>query len=198
MTTPSDKQDVHQILSDSTNALKQAKSDPKFASLLKGAKGVIVFPTLVKGAVVVGGEGGQGVLLSHKNGKWSDPAFLSIGSISFGAQAGGEAGPVIFVLETDKALNDFTEANNFSLNANAGLTIVNYSARTQGNVGKGDVVLWSKTAGAFAGVDVSGTDITANSAENRAFYGKSVTAADILAGKTTNPQADALRNSLPS
>ena len=125
----------HKLVMDAASAVKRAKSDQHFADLMKQAKGVFVMPNLVKGAAIVGGQGGQGVLLARQGTRWSDPAFLSTGSISIGAQGGGEAGPVVMLLMSDKALNDFVDANNFSLNANAGLTIVNYSARRQAGVG---------------------------------------------------------------
>jgi lipid-binding SYLF domain-containing protein len=189
---------AQQLVNNAVNTLNHAKQQSRFEGFLKHAKGVFIIPSLKKGALVVGGEGGQGVLLAHEHGTWSDPAFLSIGSISFGAQAGAEAGPVIMVLMTDKALNDFTQANNFSLNANAGLTIVNYSAKGQAPIGKGDVIVWSNASGGFAGADVSGTDITNNKHEDQAYYGHKVTTAQIVHGKANNPKADPLRNALPS
>jgi lipid-binding SYLF domain-containing protein len=189
---------AQEIVSDAVQTVHEIRQDPHFAALLKQAKGVYILPTLVKGAVIVGGEGGQGVLLAREHGTWSDPAFLSIGSISVGAQAGGKAGPVVMLLMTNKALNDFTQANNFSLNGNAALTVVTYSARGQAPVGKGDVIVWSNASGAFAGVNVSGTDITSNSHEDQSFYGRATTTAQILHGQVNNPRADTLRNALPA
>lgn len=190
--------DAQEIVNDATRTIGQMKSDPQFDQLVKQAKGVFIVPKLVKGAVVVGGQGGQGVLLARQHGQWSDPAFLSIGSVSLGPQVGGKAGPLVMLLMTDKALNDFTEHNNFSLNANAGLTIVNYSARGQGTVGKGDIIVWSGASGAFVGVNVSGTDITTNTTENQNFYGRKVATRDIINGAVSNAQADKLRDALPA
>jgi lipid-binding SYLF domain-containing protein len=186
------------IVNNAVQALNNAKQQSRFEGFLKHAKGVFIIPSLKKGALIVGGEGGEGVLLAREHGTWSDPAFLSIGSISVGAQAGGEAGPVIMVLMTHKALNDFTQANNFSLNANAGLTIVNYSAKGQAPVGKGDIIVWSNASGGFAGADISGTDITNNKHQDESYYGRKVTTAQIMHGKANNPKADPLRNALPS
>jgi lipid-binding SYLF domain-containing protein len=166
------RQDAQQTVKDAVTTLKQAKRDANFAELLHQAKGVFIVPHYGKGAVIVGGEEGHGVLLAREDGRWSDPAFLSLGSISVGAQAGGEGGAIIMVLMTDKALNNFTEHNNFSLNANAGLSIVNYSARGEGGFGKGDVVMWSNTGGAYGGAAITGSDISANQDRDNAFYNR--------------------------
>lgn len=188
----------HKLVTDAAHAVKRATSDPHFADLMKQAKGVFVVPNLVKGAAIVGGQGGQGVLLARHGTRWSDPAFLTTGSISIGAQAGGEAGPVIMLLMSDKALNDFIDANNFSLNANAGLTIVNYSTRGQAGIGKGDIVVWSGEKGALAGASVSGSDITQNQTADRNFYGRPVTTKDIINGHVGNAAAAPLRDALPA
>ncbi len=189
--------DARQLVNDATQTVHQIERDSDFAHLLREAKGVFIMPNMVKGAFIIGGKGGEGVLLAHKNGTWSDPAFLSAASVSIGAQAGGKVGPVAMLLMTDKALNDFTQANNFSLNANAGLTVINYSKHGQAPVGKGDVIVWSKANGAYAGVNVNGTDITSNTQENWDFYGQKMTTPEIIHGDTHNQQAEALRNALP-
>jgi lipid-binding SYLF domain-containing protein len=102
------------------------------------------------------------------------------------------------ILMTDKALNDFTQANSFSLNGNAGLTVINYSAKGQAPVGKGDIVVWSDQSGAFAGVNVSGADVNQNTAEDHAYYGKQVDAEQILSGAVSNTHASQLKDALPA
>jgi lipid-binding SYLF domain-containing protein len=191
-------QSAQQIVSYAVQTVQQIKADPHFADDLKNATGVFIMPNLVKGAFILGGEGAQGVLLKHKpDGTWSNPAFVDIGSISVGAQAGGKAGPAAMILMTQKALNDFTQSNNFSLNAKAGLTIVNYAAQGQAPVGKGDVIVWSNQGGAFAGVTVGGADIMQDTTKDRAYYGKPVDAQQILNGGATNAEAKRLTSALP-
>jgi lipid-binding SYLF domain-containing protein len=190
---------AQELVDQAMGTVQKIKADSRFEDMLKHAKGVFIMPDLVKAAFVVGGEGAQGVLLKHdSSGKWSDPAFLTIGSISVGAQAGGKAGPAAMLLMTDKALNDFTQSNNFSLNAKSGLTIVGYSAQGQAPVGKGDIVVWSDQSGAFAGATLSSADVTQNTTQDDSYYHKHVTATSILAGDVSNGGADKLKSELPS
>jgi lipid-binding SYLF domain-containing protein len=135
---------AEQLVNDATQTVRQIKADSRFDTMLKQSKGVFIMPNVLQGAFIVGGKGAQGVLLKHNSdGSWSNPVFLTMGSVSVGAQVGGKAGPAAMILMTDKALNDFTQANNFSINGNAGLTVINYSAEGQAPVGKGDIVVWS-------------------------------------------------------
>jgi lipid-binding SYLF domain-containing protein len=190
---------AQQLVNDVTQTVQKIKADSRCDTMLKQSKGVFIMPNVVQGAFIVGGKGAQGVLLKHNSdGSWSDPVFLSIGSVSVGAQVGGKAGPAAMTLLTNKALNDFTQANNFSLNGNAGLTVINYSAKGQAPVGKGDIVVWSDESGAFAGVNVSGADVCQNTAEDHAYYGKQIDAEQILGGSVSNPQASKLKEALPA
>ena len=188
-----DVADARKLVGDSSGVITQLQHDQHFWDLMKRAKGAFIVPHLGEGALVAGGSGGSGILLRHEANGWSNPAFLNIGSISVGAQAGGKAGPVVMLLMTDKAVESFTQANNLSLNANAGLTVVNYSAKGQAPVGKGDVIVWSNQAGVFAGASVSATDITSNSGEDRAYYGRKASTEDILSGKVRPQTASADR-----
>ncbi|HZX27614.1 MAG TPA: lipid-binding SYLF domain-containing protein, partial [Telluria sp.] len=173
--------------------LHQMQTDGRLSSLLQKSKGVFIVPRLGGAALGVGARGGAGVLLVRKGDSWGDPAFYNMGTVSVGAQAGVEAGPVAFVLNDQKAFNAFMKDNKFSLNANAGLTLVNWSREAQGNAGMGDITVWSGTEGLFGGVAISVTDVNYDEKETAAYYGKRVAVRDILGGKVMNPRADELR-----
>lgn len=121
-----------------------------------------------------------------------------MGSVSFGAQIGGSSSQIVMLLMTQKAMNDFAQANNFSLNGNAGLTVVNASANGQVTTNNGDVVILAKRSGVFAGINVSGADISQDSSENHSFYNKQVSAQQILNGQVSSQDAQKLITQLPS
>ena len=172
-------QDAKKLVSNAVGVVKKMKTDPNLNTLLAKAKGVYIVPEFGRGAFIVGGRGGSGVVLAHKNGEWTDPAFFDFGAISIGAQAGGSAGSVAFLLMTDDALDQFMSGNKVALNAESGLSIITYSANAQASWGKGDIIFWSDTKGAYAGVTVSATDINWDDDSNRAYYGGKKTPSEI-------------------
>ncbi len=189
-------QDLAKQLQNSRDVAEKMAADPKVSSLMKEAKGIFFIPKYGQGALIVGAKGGQGVMVANNNGTWSNPAFYNMGGISFGLQAGVEVGEIALLLMSDKAVNSFKQDNKFSLNATAGMTMVNYTAKAQGEVGRGDIVVWSDTKGAFADLAVGVTDINFDDDENRSFYGKKVMAAEIMKDTKTHEKAKALNQVL--
>jgi len=195
----SDAAGAQKVVAGAAQDIHTLTADQNFASLLKRAKGVFIVPTAFKGALVVGGSGGTGVLLVHHNGRWSNPAFLTLSSISIGAQAGAKGGTLVLFLMTDKAVADFTQKNNFSLNANASLAVVKWSPSAQGSAGKGDVIVWSGENGVFAGADVSGADIHADTGYDKAYYNNKLTGTkQIIQSQISPANASKLMTELPS
>ena len=73
------------------------------------------------------------LVVARQNGTWSDPVFYDVGGIRLGAQFGAEEARIAMPLMTDCAVDRFKQQNNFSLNADAGLTVTDYSARGPGS-----------------------------------------------------------------
>jgi len=191
------KKDARDLVNKAVAEVKKMEKDPKLKGLMAKAKGIYLVPEFGRGALIVGGRGGAGVVLAHVNGKWTDPAFYDFGAISVGAQAGASGGQVAFLLMNQNAVDAFKSGNKVSLNAGAGLSIVTYSANGQASWGKGDIVMWSDTAGAYAGATVSVTDLNWSDTNNQAYYGRKVEPSAILAGRVTTPDAAKLKEALP-
>jgi lipid-binding SYLF domain-containing protein len=177
------------LLNQSAQVVGRMKAENGMTQLLGRAKGVFIMPHYGRGAIGVGFQGGEGVLVMRQGNGFGNPVFYNMGGVSIGAQAGGVGGPVALFLMTDKAVQDFTSGKNFSVNADAGLTIVSYSRRAEASGGKvQDIVFWSGTHGAYAGASVGLTDVTFDDNANKAWYGRDgLNAAQIVHGQVQNP-----------
>ncbi len=184
--TAKQAEDAHgprEDVQESVQIVQQMQSDAEVNKLLEQASGIFVVPDYAAAALIVGGAGGEGVLIPKTNNQWGHPAFYDIGSASLGVQAGVEAGSIAMILMNDKALQSFKQQNNFSLDAEAGLSIVNWSARAEAKAGmKGDIVVWTDTEGLFGEVAIAVSDINWDDDENAAYYGEEVTAEQIISG----------------
>lgn len=176
----------------------QLQADARMQPLLQQAKGMLIVPSYGRAALGVGAQGGGGLLLVRRpDGSWSGPAFYNLGGLTLGLQAGAEGGPIVMLLNNDKAVNAVMKKNNFSLNAAAGLTVVNWSKIAQSSVGTGDVVAWSGTKGLFGDVVAVGlSDIRFNQHLTDAFYGRALSPKDFAAGNIDDPHALPLQQAL--
>ena len=169
-----------------------------FRDHLKNAKGVFIIPQLLKAGFIFGGSGGRGVVLvrDEKTGRWGQPAFYSIGSVSFGLQIGGESSEVIMQIRTQHGLESLYSSS-FKL---GGDTSVAVGPVGMGAAGKGvtaDLVSFSRAQGAFAGLALDGSVIKINDDFNKDYYGKEVRPTDILVKKdVSNPGSAKLREGL--
>lgn len=190
-------QDARQQVSKAARVLAKMKQDPQASRLLHQAKGILILPDYGRGALVVGGGGGPGVLVLRRNGQWAGPALYNVGMVSIGAQAGGAGGSAAMLLMSDKAVRQFEQENDFALDADAGITVWNASARGHGRTG-GDIAMWTDTKGLYAGASVGLTDINFDEHETAALYGRSVTPREVLSGHSRTAQAAAaLMQELP-
>lgn len=194
---PEERVEAIESLNEAKQVIGQMEADTRLKKLMQQAKGLFIVPQYTKAGLGIGGEGGSGVMVANNNGEWSGPAFYNLGGISVGAQAGVETGAVAMLLMTDKAVANFMEKDKFSVDAEAGLTIANYTAQANLTAGRDDIVIWTDTQGAFVGGTVGASDIRFDADDNAALYQPGVTAADILRGKVNSKEADTLTATLP-
>ncbi|MFJ1466504.1 lipid-binding SYLF domain-containing protein [Massilia sp. YIM B02787] len=186
-------------VSDAVGVVHTMSNETGMPALLGRARGVFIVPTYGRAALGVGGAGGAGVLMVRQaDGAWGNPVFFDTGGLSIGLQAGVEGGPIALVLLNQKAVDSFRNRNNFSLSADAGLTVVNFARMAQGSTA-GDVVAWSGSKGLFGNAATVGiNDVRYNQRLTEAYYGKPMTALQAIDSKESNAQADALRKVLGS
>jgi SH3 domain-containing YSC84-like protein 1 len=169
--------------------------------LVKRARAIVIVPNLVKAGFIFGAEGGTGVLLVHQqDGSWSYPAFYDMGAASFGFQAGIEDSKVVLIFMNDRALSSVMQDAQIKLGAGAGLAIATLGAGANGSLevpSGADVYALSSSAGLFGGVAIDGGAIGPNHDSDAAYYGRQVSAADIvLNGRVENSGANNLRAAL--
>jgi lipid-binding SYLF domain-containing protein len=186
-------------VSDAVGVVHTMSNETGMPALLGRARGVFIVPTYGRAALGVGGAGGAGVLMVRRaDGAWANPVFFDIGGLSVGLQAGVEGGSIALVLLNQKAVDSFRNRNNFSLSADAGLTVVNFARMAQGSTA-GDAVVWSGSKGLFGNAATVGVnDVRYNQRLTEAYYGKPMTALQAIDSTETNAQADALRKVLGS
>ena len=132
----------------------QAK-DPSIDDILDGAYGYVVFPTVASGALIIGGEGADGVVFEG-NEPWG-LAKLAKGSI--GAQIGGETYSELIILTTEAAFKKFT-AGDFSFSASVTATAIKAGAAKSAPISEGMVTLVMTKGGLMASAAVGGQDFT--------------------------------------
>lgn len=178
--------------------LRHDKSFGNAAQLLKQARAILIVPKLVKGGFFVGGEGGNGVLMVHHNHGWSNPGFYALGAASFGLQVGLEQSEVIMLIMTQKGL-DGVLRDQFKIGAQAGISVVTLGSGVEGAVGGAsppDIVVWSSSTGLYGGLTVDGSIIKAEPNQDLTFYGRKVTAREVLFGTLENAHAAPLRREM--
>jgi lipid-binding SYLF domain-containing protein len=175
-------QEAQKLVEEARVTFENFVADPDmewFREHVRYAKAVLIVPQLVKGGLIFGGSGGNGVLLGRDEhtGQWSYPAFYTMGSISWGLQLGAEVAEVVLLAMTYKGLESFLQAR-FQLGADASIAA--------GPVGVGaqaatvDIIQFSRTKGIFGGLTVEGAIIGVRHPWNHAYYGTPVSPLDIL------------------
>ncbi len=184
---------------------KDFMSDPNYTWIhenMDRVKGVLIFPQVLKGGFIFGGSGGTGVLLvkDERTGDWSNPAFYTIGSVTFGLQIGGEAAEVVMVAMTQKAVDSLLSSS-FKLGGDVSVALgpIGIGAKANATIPQvtADFISFAKDKGLYAGLNLEGAVVAVRDSLNSAYYGKHVRPADIIvAMDVSNHGAAELRESL--
>jgi len=169
---------------------------PATRELKDEAKALFIVPQFLRGAFVFGGAGGSGVLFvrDEKTKQWSEPAFYTIGSASFGLQVGGDVSELVFVVRNQKGLEEFYRTD-FKLGVDVSMAVGPVGGGGSAKGITADLVTYARKRGVFAGVAVDGSVIAVSDDSNAAYYGKAVRPTDIIVKQTvSNPKSSDLRN----
>lgn len=152
-------------------------------SLLQRSKAIAIFTNVKQGGFIVGARRGDGVLMiQHRDGSWSNPAFITITGGSIGLQAGVKSSDIILVFPSQAAL-DKVLSGAFELGGSV--------SGTAGPVGEQPVesldgfegdkaYIYSRSEGLFGGVTLEGSDLVYDDELNKEFYGQPITPRQIF------------------
>lgn len=198
----SEKEKAQAIVDKAKATISDFMNDSNFSwlrSYLANAKGVVIFPQVVKGGFFLGGSGGTGVLLVRHGmtDNWSVPAFYTLGSVTFGLQIGGEAAEVIMVATNQKAI-DTLLSTSVKLGGDASIAAGPVGGGAKGDVGvpsvTADFVSFARSKGLYAGLNLEGAVLAVRDSLNEGYYGKAVRPVDIITKKAvTNAGSNELR-----
>lgn len=165
--------------------------------LLDRAYGIVVVPSVTKLAFIGGGRWGKGAMVVRdKDGRFTNPVFVTLAGASLGWQWGGSSTDIVLVFTTKAGIEGIT-GGKLTLGADAAVAAGpvgrTASAATDQNFAA-EVYSYSRSRGLFAGVALDGTSISVDRKANSHFYKKKgVMASDIINGTITTDDDTARR-----
>src|SRR5438309_3281908 len=174
--------------------------------LLDKADCVVVFPSVLKAAFIVGGSYGRGAMSCRKvenfTGPWGAPTMMALEGGSFGFQIGGEATDFVLLVMNERGASGILSSK-VKLGADASVAAGpvgrTASAETDATL-RADILSYSRARGAFVGVALEGSTIRPDNGANKQIYGQEVPARQIvLSGHVAAPpSAERLISTLDS
>ncbi len=156
--------------------------------LLANAKGIIIFPTMVKGGFFFGARFGKGVasVRDPKTGQWGPPAFLTTMGGSFGFQFGAEAVDLILLVMSDRGMQGLMKGQ-FTLGGDIAVAAGPVGRHAEANTDllfQGEIYSYSRSKGLFGGISLKGAGFSFDDQAIEKYYGKSYEPNDLLSSGT--------------
>lgn len=175
--TSKDLQDAVERVNEASEVMNEImsmrdKSIPR--DLIDKAKAVVVFPGAIKGAFIIGGQGGKGVAVRRIGRNWSAPAFLNMAGGSIGLQVGGSKTDYVLLIMNDKGMRNLL-ADRFELGGEGSVAagpVGRTAAASTSATFDSEILTYSRSKGLFAGVSLKGVVINSDKDLNEAVYEK--------------------------
>jgi lipid-binding SYLF domain-containing protein len=158
---------LQEIMATSDRAIPQ--------ELLDKAECVVIIPGMIKGAFIIGANYGKG-FMSCRTGNvgWSAPAAMRMEGGSFGFQIGGSSTDVI-MLVLNKSGAEKMLSSKFTLGGDASVAagpVGRTSTAETDAYMRAEILSWSRSRGAFAGISLKGATIRSDTGANQELYGR--------------------------
>jgi lipid-binding SYLF domain-containing protein len=158
-------------------------------NILHHATCVAVVPGMVKGALIFGGQYGQGVVTCRTGHGWSAPVFIRMAGGSWGLQIGGQSTDLVLVAMNDRGLQDLLKSK-FKIGGDASAAAGPVGRAGQASTDwkmSAELLSYSRNKGIFAGIDLDGTSVSQNKEDTELYYGKAHNFEYILKGNVAVP-----------
>lgn len=156
--------------------------------LLDKAECIIVFPSVLKAAFIVGGSYGRGAMVcrtgEHFSGAWGAPAMYALEGASVGFQLGGQATDLVLLVMNNKGASSILSSKvklGVDASAAAGPKGRDASADTDAYM-RAEILSYSRSRGLFAGVSLEGSTLRPDDDASADVYGRKITAKEIVLG----------------
>jgi len=154
--------------------------------LIDKAECIIVYPSVIKGAFIVGGSYGRGAMTcrtgEHYTGPWSAPSMMALEGASIGFQLGGQATDFVLLVMNPRGAHAMLKSKvklGADASAAAGPKGRNAEASTDVTL-RAEVLTYSRARGLFAGISLAGSTVRPDNNANESVYGKKMSAEDII------------------
>jgi lipid-binding SYLF domain-containing protein len=159
--------------------------------LLDKADCVVVFPSVLKAAFVVGASYGRGAMTCRRganfDGPWGAPSMMALEGGSVGFQIGGQATDFVLLVMNDRGANGILSSKvklGGDASVAAGPVGRDASAETDASM-RAEILSYSRARGIFAGVSLEGSTIRPDNDANVRIYGEKISAKDIVLAHDT-------------
>jgi len=153
--------------------------------LLDRAKCVIVIPSVLKAAFIVGGSYGRGAMTCRRGdnfqGTWGPPTMMALEGGSFGLQLGAQATDFVLLVMNPRGASAILDSKvKLGGDASAAAGPVGRDAEADTDVTmRAEVLTYSRSRGLFAGISLEGSTLRPDNDANERIYGKKVSAKEI-------------------
>jgi SH3 domain-containing YSC84-like protein 1 len=164
--------------------------------VLDKARCVVVLPSVLKAAFVVGGSYGRGVMVCRTGkdfaGSWGAPAMYALEGGSVGFQIGGEATDFVILVMNNRGMDSLLHSK-VKLGGDASIAAGpkgrTASAESDAYL-RSEMLSYSRARGVFAGISLEGSTLRPDNDANGRLYGKGISAAEIVGeSKVEAPEA---------
>jgi lipid-binding SYLF domain-containing protein len=154
--------------------------------LLDKSECVVVYPSVLKAAFVIGGSYGRGAMTcrtgEHYTGPWSAPTMMALEGGSIGFQIGGQATDFVLLIMNARGAHSIL-SNKVKLGADASVAAGpkgrDATAETDVTM-RAEVLSYSRARGLFAGISLEGSTVRPDNDGNEKVYGKKLEAESII------------------